>query len=285
MTVGEPFPYCGRTASNAGTQCFTKRDFPCRLCGANTLGKFHLCVLDHFEVRYFECTHCGSLQTEEPHWLAKAYDQSNLAYSDVGAAQRVITNCSFVSLFANLMGAHTALDFGGGDGLLCRLLRDRGFDAYTIDMFSLPSYAMAFVGSLEKNYDIVTAFEVLEHFPNPRESLDKLFQSRPRFLLASTEPYVRNGSDWWYLAPSSGQHVFFYSEAALRWIAAHYDYCYYLINGRHVFAKTPISRLRLLVLSCLSGKTLFKLYQASLPFSEVWTWIQRDYETLLKRKL
>ena len=261
-----------------------KLECPCRLCGTSTVNKFRLRVLERLEVRYVECTHCGSLQTEEPHWLTEAYGKSNLAYSDVGAAQRVLVTCAFVALFTKLMGLHTILDFGGGDGLLCRLLRDRGLDAYTIDWFSVPSYTQPFVGSLEESYDLVTAFEVFEHFPNPRELLDQLFQCRPEFLLASTEPYRGNELDWWYLAPNTGQHVFFYSEGALRWIAARFSYHYYTINGRHLFAKTRLSRLQLSVLSRLTGKTLLKLYRASLPFFETWTWIQRDHETSLKRK-
>jgi hypothetical protein len=182
------------------------------------------------------------------------------------------------------MRLNTALDYGGGDGLLCRLLRDRGLDAYTIDSFTAPSYSQPFIGSLERNYDLVTAFEVFEHFPNPLESLDQLFQCQPKFLLATTELYTGNGPDWWYLAPNSGQHVFFYSKPALRWIATRYNYCYYTINGRHVFAKTRMSRSQLSVLSLLTGRMPFKLYQASLPFSETWSWIQRDYETSLNRK-
>jgi 2-polyprenyl-3-methyl-5-hydroxy-6-metoxy-1,4-benzoquinol methylase len=260
----------------------TKPECPCRLCSGNTINKFNLRVLERFEVRYFECAYCGSLQTEEPHWLKEAYEHSNLAYSDVGAAQRVLVTASLVGLFAKWMGLHSILDFGGGDGLLCRLLRDRGLEAYTIDKFSVPSYAQPFVGSLEKNYDLLTAFEVFEHFPNPRESLDQLFQCQPRFLLASSELYRGNQSDWWYLAPKSGQHVFFYSEGALRWIAARYDYCYHSLNGWHLFAKTKPSRLQLSVLSRLTGKTIFKLYRASLPFSETWAWIERDHETSLK---
>jgi hypothetical protein len=255
------------------------------LCGANSAEKFRLTILDRFEVQYYECENCESLQTEEPYWLTEAYVQSNLAYTDVGAAQRVLSNCSFVALFARLMRLQTTLDFAGGDGLLCRLLRDRGLDAYTIDKVSSPSYAQPFVGNLEKNYDLVTAFEVFEHFPNPRESLEQIFRCNPRFILASTEAYAGSGPDWWYLAPSSGQHVFFYSKAALRWIAARFGYCYYPINGRHLFTKSRVSRLKLSVLSRLTGKTLFKLYQASLPFSETWAWIQRDYQASLKTSI
>jgi hypothetical protein len=253
------------------------------LCGANTADKFRLCVLDRFDVRYFECANCRSLQTEEPYWLTEAYAKSNLAYSDTGAAQRVLVNSSFIALFAKLMGICTALDFGGGDGLLCRLLRDRGLDAFTIDAIGLPSYAQPFVGSLDKDYDLVTAFEVVEHFPNPRVSLDQLFQRRPKFLLVSTEPYAGQGAEWWYLAPDSGQHVFFYSEEALRWIAAHYNYNYCTINARHIFTKTRIPRLQRSILSRLTSSLPFKLYQASLPFSQMWTWIQRDYEMSLKK--
>src|SRR5262249_47793757 len=139
--------------ADAGPLLMITPDCSCRLCGDNTEEKFRLCVLGRFEVRYFECTNCGSLQTEEPHWLSEAYGKSNLAYSDVGAAQRVLVACSFIALFAKLMSVRTILDFGGGDGLLCRMLRDRGLDAYTIDKFSAPSYAQPFVGTLEKNYD------------------------------------------------------------------------------------------------------------------------------------
>jgi hypothetical protein len=257
---------------------FFMKDCSCRLCGASATAKFRLCVLDHIEVWYFECVECGSLQTEEPYWLMEAYEQSNLACCDVGAAQRVLINYSFVALFAKLLRLKTILDFGGGDGLLCRLLRDRGLDAYTMDEFKVASYAQRFVGSLERSYDLVTAFEVIEHFPNPRESLARLFRCRPRLLLVSTMPYAGNGSDWWYLAPNSGQHVFFYSAAALRLIADRHDYYYYAINGRHVFAKTRLSRLQMTLLSLLTGNTPLKLYRAYLPFSESWTWIQRDLQ-------
>jgi hypothetical protein len=201
---------------------------------------------------------------------------------DVGAAQRILGNHAFVLLFAKSFRLRTMLDFGGGDGLLCRLLRDRGLDAYTIDDYSEPTYARFFKGCITRSYDLLTAFEVFEHLPYPSMSLDHLFESKPRFIIGSTEIYSGQDSTWWYLSPQSGQHVFFYSRTALRLLAARHEYSYYEVNGRHVFTKQPLTPLRLRAISCLtSGRTL-QLFRATLPFFETWNWINRDFESVRK---
>jgi hypothetical protein len=251
---------------------------PCRLCGNESIEKFHLCGLSKIEVAYFECMNCGSLQTQEPNWLDEAYAKSNLSDLDVGAAQRVVVNQAFVLLFAKLFKLRLILDFGGGDGLLCRLLRDRGLDAYTADEFGIAAYARPFGGSLTRCYDLVTAFEVFEHFRDPSVSLARLFDSRPRFIVASTEVYSGQGSNWWYLAPQSGQHVFFYSRKALHLLAKTHEYSYYGLSGRHVFAREPLSRFRQRTTSFLTSGKAFQMFRATLPFTETWNWILRDYD-------
>jgi hypothetical protein len=229
------------------------------------------------DVTYFECANCGSLQTQEPFWLSEAYAGSNLHDTDVGAAQRVLVNCAFVLLFAKIFQLRTTLDFGGGDGLLCRLLRDRGLDAYSMDNYCKPTYARSFEGSLAHDYDLITAFEVFEHLPDPAESLGRLFESKPRFIIGSTEIYSGQDSNWWYL--QNGQHVFFYSRTALRLLAARHRYSYCEINGRHIFARDPLGRFRLWIVSHFTSGKLFQLFRATLPFSETWTWILRDYQS------
>ena len=205
--------------------------------------KFHLRGISGIEIRYFECVNCGSLQTQEPIWLSQAYAHSNLSQADTGAAQRVLINHAFVLVAAKIFGLRTILDFGGGDGLLCRLLRDRGLDAHTVDDYATPTYAYQFRGSLERQYDLITAFEVFEHLPNPSDALANLFDTRPKFIIASTEIYSGQDANWWYLCPSQGQHVFFYSSRALRSLAQHHRYSYYDINGRHLFCKEPLTRV------------------------------------------
>jgi hypothetical protein len=176
----------------------------------------------------------------------------------------------------------TILDFGGGDGLLCRLLRDRGLDAQTVDEHTKPTYAHSFEGSLACYYDLITAFEVLEHLPHPWVSLDLLFQSKPRFIIASTEIYSGQDSTWWYLTPDTGQHVFFYSRKALELLARRQNYSYYEINGRHIFARDGLTRVQLRAISRLTSGLTFKLFRATLPFSEKWDWVLRDYESVEK---
>jgi Methyltransferase domain len=174
----------------------------------------------------------------------------------------------------------TILDFGGGDGLLCRLLRDRGLDAQTIDGHAKPTYARPFEGNLARTYDLITAFEVFEHLPQPSVSLASLFQSKPRFIIASTEIYSGQDTSWWYLGPRQGQHVFFYSRAALCWLASRHSYSYYEINGRHIFSREPLTRPRQWAISHFTSDRMLRLFRATLPFSETWTWVLRDWNAV-----
>jgi hypothetical protein len=177
------------------------QDTNCRLCGGATDPAFRKLVIGKHEVCFFLCRECGSLQTEKPYWLAEAYSQDFL---DTGAAQRVLHCAALTHSVMRLMGYRTTLDFGGGAGLLCRLLRDAGWDAYWYDQYIAPGYAAGFVGVPDNAHDLVTSFEVVEHFPNPRTDLAQLFAGSPRGVLLMTELYAGQGEDWSYLAPEEG---------------------------------------------------------------------------------
>jgi 2-polyprenyl-3-methyl-5-hydroxy-6-metoxy-1,4-benzoquinol methylase len=217
------------------------------------------------------------LQTQEPTWLKQAYGDSNLALSDTGAAQRVLANHAFILIVTKMFGLSRVLDFGGGDGLFCRLLRDRGLEAYTSDDFAMATYARLFEGDLKHEYDLITAFEVLEHLPNPRAELDRLFAAKPRMVITSTEQYCGQDATWWYLAPLQGQHVFFYSKEAFRLIASRHHYEFYDVNRRQIFSREKLGRVQLKTLTWITTGLPFRLFRASLPFTESWAPILRDY--------
>jgi hypothetical protein len=210
----------------------------CRFCEGHLIPKFSRLVLHKYEVRYLECNQCGSLQTETPYWLDDAYS-SNLSNLDTGAVQRNLQNLAAAYLISKLFGVRNALDFGGGDGLLCRLLRDYNVNCYVKDRYAVPTYSQGFSEPDFAAPDFVLAFEVLEHFATPARELEELFQLRPTVLLASTAIYADQRADWWYLASESGQHVFFYSERAVQMIAERFGYSSLLSGGFVLFVRKP----------------------------------------------
>ncbi len=95
------------------------------------------------------------------------------------------------------------------------------------------------------SYDIVTAFEVVEHFAHPETELAGLFRLAPQVLITSTQPYEGGmAKDWWYIGPETGQHVFFYSHKALHQIAARFGYHLYEFGSLQVFSRSPLSSLQ-----------------------------------------
>lgn len=220
----------------------------CRLCGGAVELAFRKVVLGRHRVTFFRCLSCGSLQTEQPYWLAEAY-QSALAGSDTGAVYRSLTCQAAVVTVARALRLQGAfLDYGGGAGLLCRLLRDCGFDAYTSDKYAEPVYAQAFSVDPERLSSrpvaLISAVEVLEHCAEPAAEIGRLFAAHPRALLATTVPYSGQAEDWWYLGANAGQHVFFYSPKALKLLAERHGYHYLGVDCFHLYSTTALSILQ-----------------------------------------
>jgi hypothetical protein len=227
----------------------------CRLCGGALIEKFKLTVLHKHNVAYCECSSCHSLQTQEPYWLDEAY-AANDFNTDTGALQRNINNFAACFTIANLFNVKLAVDFGAKDGILCRFLRDHQINCYAYDKYSKPSYVIDFATPPRENIDLLMAFEVLEHFPNPAQNLEEIFSFKPRYFLCSTELYANYGSDWWYLATESGQHVFFYSPAAINLIALKYGYAVTQLGGMLLFYKADIPNVQNMIVAAqtaLSG--------------------------------
>jgi len=219
------------------TETETNSKIRCRLCANGASFKFELLVLKSRQVKYYECLGCGSLQTQTPDWLEFAYSD-NLAAADSGAAQRTLRNL-VVSYFVARLGESTnILDIGGGDGLLCRFLRDYSLNAFVQDKYSRPTYAQHFTKPDFSQPDMVLAFEVLEHFTDPALELENLFNLDASFYLISTGIYSGEGADWWYLVPSTGQHIFFYSRQALDYISEKFN-LKHLIQGNLILFYKP----------------------------------------------
>ena len=196
----------------------------CRVCLGNSVHLFDGLLLDKLKVGYFECQACGYVQTEEPSWLVEAYERPITA-SDTGIMIRNEHNLRIVLstlfLLNNLKG--TVVDFAGGYGILVRMLRDVGVDAFWSDRFSKNLLASGF------EYQggpalLTTAFEAFEHFVKPAEELERLFTIAPNVLLSTViiprpTPLL---SDWWYYGQEHGQHIGFFRVDTLRFLASRY---------------------------------------------------------------
>jgi Methyltransferase domain len=254
----------------------------CRLCGGRLLNRFNLTVLRKYDVQYYECEECHSLQTETPYWIDEAYNQ-NLSILDTGAAQRTLHNLAACYVISKLFKIRNAIDFGGGDGLLCRLLRDYGVNCFVKDKYAKQTYLQGFTEPDFNKPDLIIAFEVLEHFPNPVIDLDELFRIDSNTLLISTSIYKNEDKDWWYLAPESGQHVFFYSKEGLDWIAKKHNYRLIISGGYILFAKqdvlTPVKSVLAKLLLKWRICRLIKSIVILLPAPGVW----KDH-TFIKQK-
>ena len=220
----------------------------CRLCDHACAPAFERLVLGRHAVQYFTCPGCGALQTEEPHWLAEAYD-SAIAALDTGIVTRNLVAQAIVYLVDRIVRpAGRLIDFGGGTGMLCRMLRDIGFDAWLMDRYAEPVFARGFALDPDQAPDgqvaILTCFEVFEHFAAVGPELDRLFGLRPAVLVASTELYRGQGSDWPYLVPETGQHIFFYAPRTMQWLAARHGYRYVGRGQFHFFLREPLPPLR-----------------------------------------
>jgi hypothetical protein len=236
----------------------------CRVCSSERISKvFTGNVLKNIKVDYFECEDCEYLQTEEPHWLLKAYE-TPINIFDTGVMVRSKENLRSVIATLILTGNKKGivLDDAGGYGILVRMLRDFGVSAYWNDPYceNLVSRGFEFSGG---KVDLLTAFEVFEHLTNPLDKLKEYCSKSPSVLISTllldqkTPPLDK----WWYYGLEHGQHIGFFREKTLRVMA---DKCgkrlvtdgrslHLFCDSRHSNIKWRLIRRMLPIFECIKG--------------------------------
>ncbi|MEH2449611.1 MAG: glycosyltransferase [Nostoc sp.] len=205
----------------------------CKVCESNSMFFAQSILLSKYTVDYFQCPNCGFVQTEEPYWLAEAYYDA-IAKSDVGLVFRNHYCSQKASQIIFNLFDHKAkfLDYGGGYGLFVSVMRELGFDFYWFDQFCNNFFAQGFEINRNDYYELVTAFEVFEHFINPIEEIENILLFS-RNILFSTEILPTDNpkpNEWWYYVPSEGQHVSIYTIKSLLIIAEKYNLNFYSSN-------------------------------------------------------
>lgn len=214
----------------------------CKICDSESDYLFTKKILNKYDGAYYRCRNCSFIQTEEPFWLTEAYSNA-ISSLDVGLISRNMTFLPIVQSIINLCfdTGKKFLDFGGGYGMFVRMMRDKGYDFYRQDKFCENLFAKEFdVENVltEKQFELVTAFEVFEHLPYPIEGINDMLGYGKSILFSTELSPERNISSWWYLVPEAGQHVSLYHYSTLEHLAKRFNLNLYS-NFSNIHLLTP----------------------------------------------
>ncbi len=241
----------------------------CKICQKPTSSFANAKIRSQYQVAYFRCAHCGFIQTEDPYWLAEAYQEA-INQSDTGLLQRNILMANITGLIIRFLIKERGnfIDYGSGYGLFVRLMRDKGFSFRWFDTYCQNIFARGFEhhqGLVP--YHLLTAFEVMEHLVDPLQEIPKMLKLSPNILFSTLllPSPVPAPQEWWYYGLEHGQHISFYTRASLEVIASHFGLYLYsnpLNRQIHLLSEKKCSPF---LFSILSNLTLSSLFQAFIP--------------------
>jgi hypothetical protein len=190
----------------------------CPLCRSG--GALDYCSDGHRD--FLQCPAC-SLVFVDPHQRLDAqaeraeYDKHQNAPTDAG--YRRFLGRLFEPLRERLPPAQQGLDFGCGPGpTLSVMLREAGHECAEYDPFYAPDHQV-----FTRDFDFITATEVVEHLHFPGEELNRLWGLlRPGGMMGLMTKRVidREAFGAWHYK-NDPTHVCFFSRETFEWVANH----------------------------------------------------------------
>jgi SAM-dependent methyltransferase len=127
---------------------------------------------------------------------------------------------ALISAFGERAHLFRHLDYGGGNGLLTRLLLAANFQSVSYDPFA----DNGSIGHPGK-FDLITAYEVFEHVPDVQQLMSNLCALLApngiilfSTLLSDGNIHRKQRLSWWYASPRNG-HISLFSRQSLFVIA------------------------------------------------------------------
>lgn len=133
------------------------------------------------------------------------------------------------------------LDYGGGAGLLSRLLNEAGWKSTCYDPFTNRDVDTASLGQ----FDLITAYEVFEHIPDVDGLINRLSSLLAPDGIVVFSTMVSDGRivsgqrlTWWYAAPRNG-HISLYTRKSLTLLGAKQNFNFgSFADGFHMYYRT-----------------------------------------------
>jgi len=272
---------------------------PCKLCHGVA---HHFCVVDfnkscnqaplsttNIGVEYFKCRVCDLIFTDffdDWDWddfKSLIYNEEYLLVDPDYAGMRSVTNADlFARVLEPVKGSVSLLDYGGGGGGFASEMERRGF----VGAISYDPYGEGRELSIEA-FDIVTAFEVIEHSTDPARTLDEILRKvSPQGLVFVGQAIQPDNideirGDWWYIAPRNG-HVAFYSHKTLLDFAESRGVTYRNVGGWFILHRAELSDISKEVLAGLPSHFEFVRLGAPPPLlNSLGEWHEVENETTL----
>jgi hypothetical protein len=219
----------------------------CAVCDAPNAVFADGTILGRHRTTYYRCSNCGFIQTGPPTWLPEAYSDA-ITSSDIGMLGRNNRQARLVTalIWGFFQPEGRFLDYGGGYGILVRLMRDKGFDFHRYDRYCSNLFAQGFdvSGPEQGPFELVTAFELLEHVHDPLSEIENLLRYSDSIFFTTellSEPPPRPDG-WWYYGQEHGQHLSFYTLHSLSLLAERFGLHLYSARGTyHLLTKREIS--------------------------------------------
>jgi len=206
----------------------------CPLCNSNLIEDFHR---DGYR-EYLKCRHCDFVFVPKIYHLSEKderarYDSHNNDPED--DRYRNFLSQLLSPLQDKISKGASGLDFGSGPGpTLSLILEERGYSVDLYDKFYAKNDVV-----FEKQYDFITASEVVEHLKQPLVELSRLMgllKSNGVFAIMTEilTPQI-DFNQWYYKKDPS--HIGFFSEKALNYLAEKWQAELYVISERVVIFK------------------------------------------------
>ncbi len=179
-------------------------------------------------VYYFHCPNCAFTFAPELMAWSKEQFEENI-YNDEYALvdpdyleKRPAHNANEIfNTFSPFYTNPRHLDYGGGNGLMSKLIGEKGWNSTSYDPFVNTDVNPADLGK----FDFITAFEIFEHVCDVNHLIKSLtsFMHPQSVVLFST--YVSDNDikpnqrlNWWYASPRNG-HISLFSKKSLTLLA------------------------------------------------------------------
>lgn len=174
-------------------------------------------------VYYHRCQSCGFTfadgfgQWTDGDFLTHIYNEEYVSVDPDYVEIRPRNSAQLVTkLFDKQKSSISVLDYGAGEGMLADLLAQNGFrSTAAYDPFGKTTSTRP-----GGQYDLITCFEVMEHVPDPLQTVADIagFLEAAGLVVFSTllqpENFDQIKLKWWYASPRNG-HISLFSRAAI----------------------------------------------------------------------